>query len=120
MQMNQILMTWNPGPANEGTWDPISSQSPSWCPWWQASSRLSAPSSEDDEEEIERADDRWHHTEKSSWPEYFSRPSSSMRTTQRQPGASDGHQHAQHCQCCHWQWAIQRDMEMDRGWGRTA
>ena len=80
-QMNQILMTWNPGPAKEDTWDPISSQTFSWCPWWQASSMLRAPSPEGDEKEIERADDRRRHTANISWPEFFRGPSSTMRTT---------------------------------------
>jgi hypothetical protein len=43
-------------------------------------------SPEGDEEEIERADDGWHHTANISWPEYFQGPSSSIRSTQRQPG----------------------------------
>jgi hypothetical protein len=90
--MNQILMTWNPGLANEDTWDPISSKSLSSCPSWRATSRLSAPSPEDNDEDIELAGGWAAPTANSSWPEYFQEPSSSMRTTNRQTwGSSDGH-----------------------------
>jgi len=79
--MNQILMTWNPGPANEDTWDPISAQTLSWCPWWQASSMLRVSSPEGDEEEIERAETGDATPRTFRGQSFSGGPSSSMRTT---------------------------------------
>ncbi len=72
--MNQILMNWNPNPADENAWEQIRSQMLSWWPSWQASSRTTGPSPEGDEEEIELPDDGQRQTPNSSWPEYFQGP----------------------------------------------
>jgi hypothetical protein len=118
--MNQILMTWNPGLANEDTWDPISSRTLSWRPSWQASSMLKARSPEGHEEEIERADDgdgtpRTFRGQSFSGAEF-----EHAHYTERNLGVVGRASARTALSVLPSTMDRERDMDIDPGWGRTA
>lgn len=116
-QMNQILMTRNPGPANDDTWDPISSRTLLWRPSWQASSMLKARSPEGHEEESGPTTAHREHFVAKAFPgpEF-----EHAHYTERNLGVVGRASARTALSVLPSTMERERDMDIDPGWGRTA